>query len=105
MHPEFRAYRSAVADLLRAVPEPVHGLMRRSPELALARETLLEADLVEAERHVSLVEPLVGAGRSIAQRADAQDNAVSLLRRIRHHRAALFAPFMRHHDLPVSSTQ
>ena len=98
MHMEYRAYRQAVDELIATLPEPVDELALRAPELAFAREALLEADLIEAERHVCLVEPVVGSARSLVQPPATTDNAVSVLRAMRHKRAAAFAPYVRFKD-------
>lgn len=98
MHVEYRAYRNAVAALLRETSAPVADLARTEPTLALAREHLLEADLADAERHVSLVEPVVGQSKSIVQTARSQANALSALRSIRAARAQTAAPYLRFGD-------
>ncbi|GHI03989.1 hypothetical protein Scel_23100 [Streptomyces cellostaticus] len=97
-HVEYRAYRKAVEELIAALPEPIEQLALRAPELAFAREALLEADLIEAERHVCLVEPVVGSARSLVQPPATTDNAVSVLRAMRHKRAAAIAPYVRFKD-------
>lgn len=96
MHLEYKAYRSAMDDLLRAIDTPIVELARTHPMVALARERLLEADLAEAERHISLVWSMIGTDKSLVQANRVQDNAVSALRAIRDRRAALIAPFVRY---------
>ncbi|MBH1934282.1 hypothetical protein I5Q34_08230 [Streptomyces sp. AV19] len=103
MHVEYRAYRDAVGELIAALPEPVETLALRAPELAFAREALLESDLVEAERHVCLVEPVVGSARSLVQPPATTDNAVSVLRAMRHQRAVAIAPYVRFKDSLASA--
>jgi hypothetical protein len=98
MHMEYQSYRRRLSALLQALPDSGAVLATRQPRLALARERLLEADLVEAERHVTSVEPLVGDARSLIQTNKSVDNAVSVLRRIRHARAGAVAPFVRFPD-------
>jgi hypothetical protein len=98
MHVEYQLYRRRVDELLEILPEPVNELALREPELAFAREELLDADLIEAERHVCLVEPVVGNERSLIQPPRSSENAVAVLRRMRHRRAAQFEPFMRFGD-------
>jgi hypothetical protein len=95
MHVEYRAYRDAVAALLSEASAPVADLARTEPTLALAREHLLEADLADAERHISLIEPIVGQSKSIVQTARSQGNAVSALRSIRASRARAATPYLR----------
>ncbi|MFD9406496.1 hypothetical protein ACFWBN_05635 [Streptomyces sp. NPDC059989] len=92
---EYRQYRNAIDELLEVLPEPIEDLALREPGLAFAREALLEGDLIEAERHVCLVEPVVGSERSLVQPPATMDNAVSVLRLMRHVRAAKAAPFVR----------
>lgn len=98
MHVEYRAYRDAVAALLHEASSPVADLARTEPTLALARDHLLEADLADAERHVSLVEPVVGQSKSIVQTARSRTNALSALRSIRADRARVAAPYLRFGD-------
>ncbi|WP_159053093.1 hypothetical protein [Streptomyces regalis] len=98
MHVEYRAYRKSIDEVLEVLPDPMEDLALREPELAFAREALLEADLIEAERHVSLVEPVVGSARSLVQPPATMDNAVSVLRFMRHMRAARIAPLVRFGD-------
>jgi hypothetical protein len=94
MQPEHAAFRAAVADFLDACPESFTELAASSEALAHARDELLDADLVDIERHTSLAHALVGSERSLVQRQTAQANAVSALRSMRHARAARYAPFM-----------
>ena len=103
MHVEYQLYRKRVDELLEVLPEPVNELALPEPELAFAREELLEADLIEAERHVCLVEPVVGNERSLIQPPRSSENAVAVLRRMRHKRAAQYEPFLRFGDHLVAS--
>jgi hypothetical protein len=98
MHVEYQMYRDMINELLQELPEPVNDLALREPDLAFAREALLDADLIEAERHVCLVEPVVGDARSLIQSPKTKENAVSVLRLMRHRRAAQFEPFLRFGD-------
>jgi hypothetical protein len=98
MHVEYQLYRQRVDELLEVLPDPVNDLALSEPELAFAREELLEADLIEAERHVCLVEPVVGNARSLIQPPRSSENAVAVLRRMRHRRAAQYEPFLRFGD-------
>lgn len=95
MHIEYQRYQAGIDTLLETCPEPIEDLAVLHLTLALAREALLEADLIDAQRHVSLVEPLVGAAKSLSQHARTKDNAVSVLQRIHDRRAARYAPFLR----------
>ncbi len=104
MHVEYQMYRERVNELLTVLPEPVNELALREPGLAFAREALLEADLIEAERHVCLVEPVVGNLRSLIQPPRSRENAVAVLRLMRHRRAAQFEPFLRFGDHLVAAT-
>lgn len=98
MHVEYQLYRKRIDELLDVLPDPVNELALPEPELAFAREELLEADLIEAERHVCLVEPVVGNERSLIQAPRSSENAVAVLRRMRHKRAAQYEPFLRFGD-------
>lgn len=95
MHIEYQRYQTGIDSLLSACPDPIDALAPQHLTLALAREALLEADLIDAARHVCLVKPLVGAAKSLTQHARTKDNAVSVLRRIHDRRAARYAPFLR----------
>lgn len=98
MHVEYLGYRRRLDELLELLPSSSARLATTQPALALARERLLEADLIEAERHVTSVEPLVGDSRSLIQTTKSVENAVSALRRIRHRRAARAAAYIRFPD-------
>lgn len=102
MHLEYRAYRRYLLMLTQCLPQSAAELSGVHPQLALARERLLEADLIDAERHVTAVEPLVGQSRSLVQTTRSTENAVSSLRRIRHRRAAAVAPYVSFPDRLVS---
>jgi hypothetical protein len=104
MHVEYRGYRRRLAELLELIPLSGARLAAVQPALALARERLLEADLIEAERHVTSVEPLVGDSRSLIQTGKSTENAVSALRQIRHHRAAQAAEYVRFPDRVAQGT-
>ncbi|MGM1062382.1 hypothetical protein [Saccharothrix sp. Mg75] len=97
-HRGYRTFRTAVKDLLTVIPEPHARLAARDPELAAARDALLEADLIDSERHVTLAYSMVRLQRSIAQLPDGPDNAVAELRLMRHRRAARYAPLIRFGD-------
>jgi hypothetical protein len=84
--------------VINLMPQSSKDLASTHPRLAFVRERLLEADLIEAERHVTSVEPLVSLSRSLIQTSKSTDNAVSALRRIRHRRAAEIEPYVRFPD-------
>lgn len=98
MHFEYRLYRTRIDELLEELPQSIEALASSKPQLAFAREQLLEADLMEAERHVSLIEPLVGNAKSLIQPARSSENAITVLRRIRNERAARFGGLIRFGD-------
>ncbi|MFE4971385.1 hypothetical protein ACFRAR_04620 [Kitasatospora sp. NPDC056651] len=97
-HRGYKLFRAAMKDLLTALPDSYDQLAARSPELAEARGALLEADIVDAERHITLAYSMVHLRRSIAQRPEGPDKAVAELRLMRHRRAAQYAPLIRFGD-------
>ncbi|MFD6157625.1 hypothetical protein ACFWF7_36850 [Nocardia sp. NPDC060256] len=97
-HRGYKTFRGAMKDLLTVVPDTFAELHARDPELAEARDALLEADLVDSERHVTLAYSMVRLRRSIAQLPTGPDNAVGELRLMRHRRAAQYAPLIRFGD-------
>ncbi|MEV7230528.1 hypothetical protein AB0M79_26430 [Polymorphospora sp. NPDC051019] len=98
MQIEHRRYRAAVEELITAVPEPYADLMLTRPELADARDEVLEADLLDLERHITLAAVLVGGERSLVQPGTTTQNATSTLRKMRHMRAANYCPLMQFGD-------
>ncbi|CAM5660087.1 hypothetical protein SALBM135S_03052 [Streptomyces alboniger] len=97
-HRGYKLFRAAMKDLLAVVPDSFERLAARAPELAEARDALLEADIIDGERHVTLAYSMVHLDRSLAQRSDGPDNAVAELRLMRHRRAAQYASLIRHGD-------
>jgi hypothetical protein len=98
MHVEYRIYRHRINELLDVLPMQGTRAAAIQPALSLHGERLLEADLIEAERHITLVEPLVGNSKSLIQTPKSADNAVSALRTIRHRRATRIANYVRFPD-------
>jgi hypothetical protein len=101
MNPENTVYRAAIARFLERSTEPFPLLVREHPGLALARDTFLSADLLDIERHVAIAAMLVGEDRSLLQHERSSDNAVGILRRIRHQRAVRYCSLMRYGDRAV----
>ncbi|MDH6132246.1 hypothetical protein P3T37_001631 [Kitasatospora sp. MAA4] len=97
-HRGYQLFRAAMRDLLSVLPDSFEHLAARAPELAEARSALLEADIVDGERHVTLAYSMVHLRRSIAQRPEGPDNAVAELRFMRHRRAAQYASLIRFGD-------
>ncbi|MFD9379754.1 hypothetical protein ACFWBH_30260 [Streptomyces sp. NPDC059999] len=97
-HRGYKLFRSAMKDLLSVVPDTYEDLVTRAPELAEARGALLEADIIDGERHVTLAYSMVHLDRSIAQKPEGPDNAVAELRLMRHRRAAQYASLIRFGD-------
>ncbi|GLV85048.1 hypothetical protein Slala03_47370 [Streptomyces lavendulae subsp. lavendulae] len=97
-HRGYKLFRAAMKDLLSVVPDSYEQLAARAPELAEARGALLEADIVDGERHVTLAYSMVRLRRSIAQKPEGPDNAVAELRLMRHRRAAQYASLIRFGD-------
>lgn len=94
MQPQHKAFRTALRRLLEALPEEHGELATRDRGLATARAALLDADLIDIERHAHIADRLVGSDHSLVQREDGDENAVSMLRTMRHLRAARYAPLM-----------
>ncbi|MFJ4654614.1 hypothetical protein ACIP5Y_25365 [Nocardia sp. NPDC088792] len=97
-HRGYKTFRGAMKELLKVVPDSYEQLNARDPELAAVRSALLEADLVDSERHVTLAYSMVRLRRSIAQMPTGPDNAVGELRRMRHRRAAQYASLIQFGD-------
>lgn len=98
MQPQHRAFRSSMRRLIAALPDEHDDLAQREPALAAARAALLDADLIDIERHVHVADKLIGNSHSLVQRDESKENAVSVLRAMRHNRAAQYAPLMPHGD-------
>ncbi|MEH1014690.1 hypothetical protein V6U90_16460 [Micromonospora sp. CPCC 206060] len=98
MQLEHRRYRAAVDELLRVLPEPYADMYVSRPQLAAARDEVLEADLLDLERHVTLAAVLVGNDRSLVQPGKIAQNATSMLREMRHLRATKYCPLMQFGD-------
>ncbi len=98
MQVEHASYRSALDQFFEICGESFLWLVRTKPKLALARDELLEADLLDIERHIWVASVLVGNDKSLTQHEQSPENAVSALRRIRHARARRYCPLMRFGD-------
>jgi hypothetical protein len=98
MQPQHKAFRSALRRLLEALPDEHGELALRDRRLATTRAALLDADLIDIERHAHVADKLVGSDHSLVQREDGKENAVSMLRTMRHLRAAKYAPLMPYGD-------
>jgi hypothetical protein len=94
LQPEHKAYRAALDALLDALPQPYAELAEGYPELAAARTALLDADLIDIERHVCVADTLVGGDHSLVQPDGGEENAVAVLRLMRHLRAARYCPLV-----------
>ncbi|MFE6334314.1 hypothetical protein ACFVOK_14000 [Streptomyces sp. NPDC057798] len=102
--PEHKAFRKAMRSLVKHFDEPFAKLFANDPELALARDALLEADLQDIERHIAITATLVGDDRSIVQGGEAPTSAIAMLRTMRHARAQSYKDLMRFGD-PVTLTE
>jgi hypothetical protein len=92
MQPQHKAFRAAVRRLIDRLPDEYDDLAEREPGLASARSALLNADLIDIERHAHVADRLIGDDHSLVQHDGGQENAVSMLRTMRHLRAARYAP-------------
>lgn len=104
MQYSYKIYRKTVNALLAALPQTYAELATHSAELADACNDLLEADLIDAERHVTLAYNMVDLRRSIAQSNETSRNAVGELRLMRHRLAARYAPHLRVGDQYIAAT-
>ncbi|MEU8772368.1 hypothetical protein [Streptomyces sp. NPDC048606] len=95
--PEHKSFRKAMRHLIRVSAEPFAKLAATDPELAAARDALLEADLQDIEKHVVITAKLVGDDRSIVQGEDSE-SAIAVLRTMRHARAESYRELMRFGD-------
>ncbi|MEU9419431.1 hypothetical protein [Streptomyces sp. NPDC051000] len=95
--PEHKAFRKAMRNLVKVSAEPFAKLAATDPELAAARDALLEADLQDIEKHVIITAKLVGDDRSIVQGEDSE-SAIAVLRTMRHARAESYRDLMRFGD-------
>jgi hypothetical protein len=103
MQLEHRRYRSALGRLLDEVALPYDELAESAPDLAAARNAVLEADLIDLERHVIVADTMVGGDRSLVQPGTTVQNAAGTLRKMRHLRAAAYCPYMQFGDRWVSA--
>ncbi|MCU7727445.1 hypothetical protein ODJ79_27245 [Actinoplanes sp. KI2] len=96
--PEHKAHRKAMRRVVREFPTPFTELAETDAELALARDLLLEADLIDIERHVIVAANLVGQDHSIIRVDPGAESATAVLRMMRHTRAVDYRPLMRYGD-------
>ncbi|MFE0673956.1 hypothetical protein [Streptomyces sp. NPDC058867] len=96
--PEHKAFRKAMRTLARTWTDSFDKLAANAPEVALARDALLEADLQDIEQHITITATLVGDDSSIIAADDAGGSAIAMLRTMRHTRAADYRPLMRFGD-------
>ncbi|MFR9795361.1 hypothetical protein ACL02U_05535 [Streptomyces sp. MS06] len=96
--PEHKAFRKAMRTLARTWTDSFDKLAANAPEVALARDSLLEADLQDIEQHITITAALVGDDSSIIQASDAAGSAIAMLRTMRHTRAEQYRPLMRFGD-------
>ncbi|WP_415947261.1 hypothetical protein [Streptomyces sp. KLOTTS4A1] len=96
--PEHKAFRKAMRTLARTWTDSFEKLAADDPEVALARDALLEADLQDIEQHITITATLVGDDSSIIQDDEAAGSAIAMLRTMRHTRAADYRPLMRFGD-------
>jgi hypothetical protein len=101
--PEHKAFRKAMRRLVNEFATPYADLVETDPELAAARDALLEADLQDIERHALIAAALVDQDHSIIRNDPSAESAVAVLRTMRHVRAIAYCPLMRFGD-PVSLT-
>jgi hypothetical protein len=98
MQPQHKAFRAAMRRLIETLPDDHDDLIRREPGLAAARSALLNADLIDIERHAHIADKLIGDEHSLVQREEGKENAVSMLRTMRHLRAARYARLVPYGD-------
>ena len=96
--PEHKAFRKAMRRLLTVSPEPYAKLAAADPRTAAARDALLDADLLDIERHIVITAALVGDDHSIVQGDEAAESAIAILRTMRHTRAMAYRELMRFGD-------
>ncbi|MGW5637585.1 hypothetical protein [Streptomyces sp. NPDC003832] len=96
--PEHKAFRKAMRTLARTWTDSFDKLAANAPEVALARDALLEADLQDIEQHITITATLVGDDSSIIAADDAAGSAIAMLRTMRHSRAGEYRPLMRFGD-------
>lgn len=96
--PEHKAFRKAMRRLAGTETESFAKLAVTDPELALARDALLEADLHDLERHIVVTAALVGDDQSIVAADSAGGSAIAMLRTMRHTRAMSYRELMRFGD-------
>jgi len=95
MFVEHHHYRRRLAELLETLPQPYDELVVHHPDLAAARSDLLNRDLDDLERHITMGTTLLLAEtdeKSLVQRPG--KSAVGELRKMRSRRVADYRPFL-----------
>ncbi len=96
MHTEYKEFRMSIKELINDDEPSFEELVKTSPSLAFAREAVLEADLADAESHVTMVWGMIGNDKSIIQAPQSVNNALTSLRLIRNRRELEFSRFVRY---------
>jgi hypothetical protein len=87
-------FRRSIAALLAELDQPFAELVRQHRPLAEARDRLLQADLIDLERHTVMTYRLVGSLPALDE--DPGGSAVQALRALRTRRQAAYSELTRH---------
>ncbi len=93
MNSDHHAYRASLSRLERLMGQSYTELYARSPALAKARDELLEADLADLERHLTLTVRLVGSLPALDE--SAEQSAAQSLRALYLQRISRYAGLLR----------